>query len=311
MFCSIVIPTIGRSSLNRSVLSVLNQKFSNAVFEIIIVNDSAEPLQAAEWQHDKRVSIINTQKRERNFARNSGAAIARGRYLLFLDDDDLLLPDALNSFYDLSKTHPEAVWLYGGIRILDANEKIISEVNSRLSGNCAAQIMGGAWAPIQSSMVDAKTFFEIGGYNPLIIGTEDLDLCRRFAMVGEFANTSQTVACLQRGAAWETTTNYQRGPEDTRYSRDLILAQPGALSRMLTSSSNAYWRGRILRICLSTISYNVRKRAYFIAVNRLILGLSSMLHSSRSVFFNDYWAGVKADHVPDTLHFIMKQYEEN
>jgi len=52
-------------------------------FEVIIVNDSGQPLPEADWQKSKRVRIINTNRRERSVARNAGAAIARGRYLHF------------------------------------------------------------------------------------------------------------------------------------------------------------------------------------------------------------------------------------
>src|SRR5919108_3058002 len=94
IFCSIIIPTIGRSTLDRSVLSVLDQDFTQADFEVIVVNDSGQPLPEAGWHHSAQVHIINTNRRERSFARNSGAAIARGDYLGFLDDDDWLLQGA-------------------------------------------------------------------------------------------------------------------------------------------------------------------------------------------------------------------------
>lgn len=82
-------------------------------------------------------------------ARNAGAAIARGEYLLFLGDDDWILPNAFNEFLSLASDAPEAHWLNGGVRIVDGNGTVLAERNSGLSGNCFAQMMGGAWAPIQ------------------------------------------------------------------------------------------------------------------------------------------------------------------
>jgi len=38
------------------------------------------------------------------------------------------------------------------------------------------------------SLIKAQPFFQLGGFNPAICGTEDEDLCRRFAFWGEFAN---------------------------------------------------------------------------------------------------------------------------
>src|SRR5512139_2062944 len=103
MFCSVVIPTINRPTLSRSVYSVLNQDFSADDFEIIIVNDTGQPLPDMEWLHSEFVQVITTQKRERSVARNTGAAIARGEYLYFLDDDDIMLPGAMKAFWELSQ----------------------------------------------------------------------------------------------------------------------------------------------------------------------------------------------------------------
>jgi hypothetical protein len=77
-----------------------------------------------------------------------------------LDDDDWLLPGALNTFCELASQKNESVWLYGGIRIVDESGETLAEMNSGLQGNCFAQIMGGAWAPIQASLIRTETFFQ-------------------------------------------------------------------------------------------------------------------------------------------------------
>ena len=309
IFFSYIIPTIGRKSLDVAVQSVLTQDFPHADFEVIVVNDSGSRLPKAKWHESQRVRIINTNRSERSFARNSGAAIARGKYLAFLDDDDWILPGAFESFWKLANEHSDAAWLYGGIRIVYELGKILAEINSGLSGNCFAKIMGGAWAPIQSSLIQAQAFFEIGGFSPFICGTEDEDLCRRTAYYGEFANTSQVVACLFRGQTWNTSTNYLRAPADTKYSRDLILSKPKAFQRLRASADSDYWHGRILRVYLSTIAWNLKKRRLFTALSRVLYSLAVFGLSMGRIFSRGYWAGLKADHVPDTLHFVMMEYE--
>ena len=307
---SYIIPTIGRESLDVAVKSVLHQKVSNVNFEVIVVNDSGSPLQKVDWHDEPQVSIINTNKSERSFARNSGAAVAKGKYLAFLDDDDWILPGALESFLQLANQNPDAVWLYGGIRIVDEQINTLAEINSGLNGNCFAQIMGGAWAPIQSSLIQAHTFFEIGGFNARICGTEDEDLCRRAAYHGDFANTSDMIACLFRGQTWDTSTNYLRASEDVKYSRDLILAKPHTFQRLRKSAKSNYWRGRILRVYLSTIIWNLKRRQFFTSLSRMLYSLFLLLLSFTHLFSREYWAGVKADHVPETLHFVIKEYEK-
>jgi glycosyltransferase involved in cell wall biosynthesis len=307
---SYIIPTIGRSSLQVAVKSVLEQDFPQAEFEVIVVNDSGNPVRKEDWQASPCVRIINTYKSERSFARNSGAAVAQGKYIAFLDDDDWILPGALQSFWHLANQYSNAAWLYGGIRIVDEQGKALGEINSGLTRNCFSQIMGGAWAPIQASIIKSRVFFEVGGFNPLIFGTEDEDLCRRIAYHGDFANTSHVVACLYRGRTWNTSTNYQRAPEDTKYSRDLILSGPKTFQRLRSSVDSSYWSGRVLHVYLSTLVWNLRKKRFFTALSRLLYSFALLGLSTKYLLSPEYWSGLRADHVPQTLHFVMKKHEE-
>lgn len=309
IFFSYIIPTIGRSSLDIAVESVLTQQFPWADFEVIVVNDSGLPLPEANWHASRQVRIINTNKCERSFARNSGAAVAQGRYLAFLDDDDWILPGALEAFWNLIDQHSNAVWIYGGIRIVDEQGRVLAEISSQLNGDCFSQIMGGAWAPIQASLIQARAFFEIGGFSPFICGTEDEDLCRRAAYYGEFASTPQVVACLFRGQTWKTSTNYSRAPLDTKYSRDIVLTKPGAFQRLRKSAKSSYWHGRILRVYLSTVAWNLKKKRFFTALSRIFYSCAYLGLSLKEFFSREYQAGLKADHVPETLHFVMKNYD--
>jgi hypothetical protein len=230
--------------------------------------------------------------------------------LWFLDDDDWVLPGALDRFLRSSRQHENAIWLCGGLRIVDERENILGEQNFGLDGNCFAQIMGGAWAPLQSSMVRADAFFRSGGFNPFIVGTEDQDLCRRLALAGDFANVTGPVACLLRGQEWASSTNYMRAATDTRQSRDDVLSQPGSLKRLRMSAKEPYWYGRLIRVCFSTIRHNLERKQVLTACSRAIYTLAIALMASYRAFYREFWGGFVADHVPGTLHFIVKELEE-
>lgn len=308
-FCSVIIPTIGRPTLTRAVSSVLSQTSDPAEAEVVVVNDSGETLAATGWFVEGRTRMLTTNRRERSVARNAGAAVARGRYLWFLDDDDWLLPDALANVRELAREAEDAAWLYGGIRVIDETGRILGEVNSLLRGNCLAQVVGGAWVPLQSSLIRADEFFAVGGFDPFICGTEDLDLCRRVALGGEFASTPATVACLFRGVTWQTSTDYGRAADDTRRSRDSLLDEPGAFARLVTSARSApdaaYWFGRLARAYTSTIHFNLRHRRYFAAASRGLSAAAVVAAAGGSAFSRQYWEGVRAHHVPGSLHFIQ------
>jgi glycosyltransferase involved in cell wall biosynthesis len=311
VFLSFIIPTIGRPTITRAIESILDAQGNDHGVEIIVVNDSGSPLSPAEWQSSELVRIIDTNQRERCYARNAGAAVARGNYLGFLDDDDWLLPNAISAYWELSQQEPEAVWLYGGVQVVDEHGARLAEMNSGLNGDCFAQVMGGAWAPIQSSCIRTEAFFRVGGYRTDILGTEDLDLCRRITRIGRLANTSEPVACLLRGDTWNTSTNYLRAPEDTKRSRDAILDETGAFMHLIRTADSGYWHGRILRIYLSTIAWNLRRKKYLRGFSRGFYSLASLVFSGRHLATKAYWEGVKAQHVPGTLHFFMESVEHD
>ncbi len=117
MFISTIIPTIGRSTLARAVYSVLEQGFQHEECEVIVVNDSGRDLPSEDWQKHPNVQIISTNQLNRSIARNTGAAIATGRYLHFLDDDDRMLPGAFDAFWEITKDS-SAAWIHGAFRML-------------------------------------------------------------------------------------------------------------------------------------------------------------------------------------------------
>jgi glycosyltransferase involved in cell wall biosynthesis len=310
-FCSVIIPTIGRSTLARAVQSVFARPLESVPVEIVVVNDSGVPLEDASWIGGGRVQVLTTNRRERSVARNAGAAVSRGRYLCFLDDDDWLLPDAWTHFAALAREAAHAAWLYGGIRVIDHSSRVLGEANSGLRGNCAAQVVGGAWIPLQSSLIRADRFFEAGGFDPFICGTEDLDLCRRLALTGEFANTPAVVACLFRGPTWQSSTDYGRAARDTRRSRDGVFDQPRTLSRLIGSANeaadSAYWFGRLSRAYSSTVRLNLENRRFLVAASRALAAGATAAAAGHRALSSRYWEGVRAHHVPGSLHFIPLQ----
>jgi glycosyltransferase involved in cell wall biosynthesis len=309
MFCSVIIPTIGRESLSRAVQSVLDQEAGPYEFELIVVNDSGKPLPVQPWQTNALVTILETNKRERRYARNSGAAVARGDYLWFLDDDDWLLPDAISSLKALHDDFPDASWLYGTVQVIDGSGKLIAEANSGHSGNCAAQAIGGAWFPIQASLIKTRTYFEVGGFQPHMRVTDDLDLCRRIALKGDFAGTSSPTGVILRGRNWATSTDYPRATEYSVRSRDEAVSENGAFRKMISSAKVPYWYGRIFRVYISTSIWNLRRGNLLTGMSRGFWGLASVAFAGFRLFSKDYWQGVRDHHVPGSLHEIMLEYE--
>lgn len=290
MFCSTVIPTVGRITLSRAVRSVLTQKIPNGEFELIVVNDSGQPLPTAEWQQSNIVRIISTNKRERSVARNTGAAMARGQYLHFLDDDDWLAPGAYQALLELSRT-TSAKWLYGMTQLINRQLQPTIQLRHGLRGNCFIQAMAGEWIPLQASLIDRKTFLEIGGFNPLLSGPEDIDLLRRILRTEDVAETPHLIAHVIMGTEG-STTDYGRHPQASRWAREMLLNSSNVYGRLRSSAVNSFWRGRMLRVYLTSAVWNLGHRQFFGAASRIWSSIVTILQAGKGLLTRDFWSAV-------------------
>jgi glycosyltransferase involved in cell wall biosynthesis len=288
IFCSTIIPTIGRNTLSRAVCSILDQDFSEAGNEVIVVNDSGRPLPEAEWQHSNQVRIINTNHRERSVARNTGAAIAHGRYLHFLDDDDILLPGALRAFWSKGREF-DAAWLLGGWRTVDNDANLVDEFSPPLQGNIFALLVSGEGLPFQASLLRTEEFFKAGAFDPTIIGVEDRDLGRRVALIGEINYVPFVVAEIRIGQQG-STTNWGILAEDDRWGREKALSTQNAYQNLHLSANSNYWRGRVTRAYFASTIWNMMHKNWLISLSRLLAGVT---FSGTSILYKDYWEGLR------------------
>jgi succinoglycan biosynthesis protein ExoM len=94
---SILVPTTGRKSLRRAVLSALAQRqYCAAPFEVVVVDNSAEGGAAEQLtgvgDAAAPVRLVREARPGVVHARNAGAAAAAGRFVAFLDDDQEAAP---------------------------------------------------------------------------------------------------------------------------------------------------------------------------------------------------------------------------
>ena len=299
---STIIPSIGRETLSHAVQSVIDQESSSVEFEIIVVNDSGQPLPELNWMDASNIKIVDTNHRERSVARNTGAAIARGKYLHFLDDDDWLLPNAFNHFCKLINKSKAAMY-YGGYRFVDSSGKTMRECYPDEVGNCFIRFMAGEWQPLQASLFDTQIFHSIGGFRDLeslLGGDEDVDLTRRISLNYDIVGVQELVAVI-RIARNESTTKYSNLQEQSRQSRELVLSNPGVFGRLRDSASKrnnaaGYWHGRMAWIYLSSVAWNLQKRNIFIAFSRLVYFGYALVKSFRYWFSLGFWRGALHPH---------------
>ena len=119
---SVIIPFYSNVNwLKEAVLSVLNQKFSD--YEIIIVNDgSNENINDFLNEFGSKIIYKNKKNEGPASARNIGIELAKGKYLTFLDSDDLWHTDKLKIQVErMEKTG--AAWSHTNYETFKNNKK--------------------------------------------------------------------------------------------------------------------------------------------------------------------------------------------
>lgn len=101
-FFSVIIPTHKRPALLRRALISIIEQSGPAAFEIIVISDvtdSGTDAVCAEMLRPQDIYVRRNGHPGPSASRNLGLSLRRGRYVLFLDDDDAWQPDLLARLY--------------------------------------------------------------------------------------------------------------------------------------------------------------------------------------------------------------------
>ena len=180
---SVIIPTFDRwSMVKEAVESVLGQSCRD--FELIVVDDgSADGTASNLTGSGFDLKLISQRRKGVSAARNLGVRSARGKYVAFLDSDDLWQPRKLEIQLAYMGQHPEIaicqteeIWLRNGIRV---NAKV---KHRKPSGDIFARSLELCLVSPSAVMI-TKDFFEtMGGFDEDLPVCEDYDLWLRIAV---------------------------------------------------------------------------------------------------------------------------------
>lgn len=192
---SVVIPTRNdRSNVLQAIRSILAQTLTD--FELIVVDDGSDDdtLVRLHGLSDPRLHILPRSHRGVSTARNAGAAAATGRFLAFLDSDDVASPNWLEVLFGELKKGRAGV-VCAGVRMVRrvTNEPI--RVLRPADGGVLFHgrdvlFLAGSFA------VERTLFQEIGGYREVLRHSENTDLGIR--LVQRCLDQGREVAALSQ-----------------------------------------------------------------------------------------------------------------
>ncbi len=188
---SIVIPTYARPHILRECLAAVARLDTRADFEVIVVDDgSPEPIGPVvdAFRDTLPIRLVQRPRGGPAVARNTGATVARGRYLAFTDDDCRPAADWLTVL--AAEFERDGRRLLGG-RVENAlTHNLYSEASERI-GQFVYEYSrnNGAQEPFFTTnnvAVCAEHFRAIGGFTSLIPSAtaEDKEFCDRWRANG-------------------------------------------------------------------------------------------------------------------------------
>ena len=187
---SVIIATHNRLEKLAETLSSLTRQDNEAgEYEIIVVDDGSKPPVVIESGNEfPPVVLVRVEGLERSAARNRGAAAARGKLLIFVDDDISVKPDFVAVHV---RAHDEwsGVLAVGAIRLpdetmatpfgrfrqkLERNEVPLARGLTSIRNFCTAANMS----------IPRDVFLALGGFDSSITSGEDQDFALRHTAGG-------------------------------------------------------------------------------------------------------------------------------
>jgi glycosyltransferase involved in cell wall biosynthesis len=186
VYISVIICSYNREKYIADALnSLIQQDYDPSLFEVIVVDNNSKDntetvcknIIASYRQH--LLYYYSEKQQGSSFARNTGAAHAKGRLLCFMDDDAIAEKDFIKNIWDFHLTHP-AVGGFGGRiipRYIPSEPKWMSHWVASLVGNFdyadnITEFSPNRY-PLESNMIVVKEAFdEVGGFSMAIPGVK-------------------------------------------------------------------------------------------------------------------------------------------
>lgn len=220
---SVVIPTYNRmDELGQALASAFAQ--SGEDIEILVIDDGSTDgtADALAKVDDARLRVVSQANAGTTRARNRGVAEARGRYIVWLDSDDMLMPGTLAAYRErLQQGAPDVI--FGDLLVMDE----ASGQQGRWSYDDPADkpmfpdMFGANRVPNPATLVRRGLYDEVGLYDTELPASEDYDFWLRAAAKGaRFAHIGKDV-CIYRRTANSRSADVER----SRRAEGLIAAK--------------------------------------------------------------------------------------
>lgn len=212
---SVVIPTYNRADVLRdNIDSILRQDYSD--YELIYINDdstdaTSEILSGYMESHGDKMRVVDTKNGGPGPGRDAGAAIAKGEFLLFTDDDVVVPENWVGGMIERHLACGCDV-LCGGIGPYSLETPVERYLHYRMQISLGKTARRIAATPTGNLLIPRDLFLSVGGFlNRSLPAVEDWELSHRLTSAGATIYYDPTILVSHRyQTEWEPAAKRMR-----------------------------------------------------------------------------------------------------
>lgn len=179
MTVSVVIPVRnGKEYIHECLNSVLSQSYSE--LEVIVIDDGSDDFDYQTLTAmDPRIKVFRLEGRGVSAARNSGMRSATGKYIAFLDADDIWCPGKISSQVRYLEANPDVGCVFGRFTKWVADESGAFPSPERYTEDCSAlhdceharsgwlytRLLTGLLVGMNTAVIRREVYENLGGFD--------------------------------------------------------------------------------------------------------------------------------------------------
>lgn len=178
---SVIIPCYNHAAfLEDAIRSVCLQRWPS--IELIVVDDGSSDDSAAVAREFPEVSLIRQTNQGLSAARNVGLHASSGDIVIFLDADDVLLPNAAAAAVEALYANGDAMMAFGRLELMDVAGRPLRNPLPRVRANFYEEFLRRNYVRTPAMAAFRRATFDlIGAFDPTCSPSADYDLYLRIA----------------------------------------------------------------------------------------------------------------------------------
>jgi glycosyltransferase involved in cell wall biosynthesis len=176
---SIIIPVYdGEKYIREAVDSALNQTYKD--FEIIVIDDGSKDNTPNIFEtYGSKIKWKSQENKGQAFAINEGINMAEGKYLAYLDADDVCLPERFENQVKYLDEHPNVGLVYSDRYQINENGETQRIMKSQPPDNFV--LLQDSCIPRSAVMHKRECLDAVGSFDESITGSDDWDMWIRIS----------------------------------------------------------------------------------------------------------------------------------